>query len=101
MALDLRLYRSAAGVPVLQPEILMGFHGLCVVKAVDDDDWYMGTLNSGGTVECWSAYDDLWNALRGPCLLPQRARWAAQSRVNTRPINHQPCSVPNWQGHSG
>ncbi|MFF7251568.1 hypothetical protein ACFZBU_47875 [Embleya sp. NPDC008237] len=50
---------------VLQPEIVLGFHGLCVVKAVDDDDWYMGSLNSDGTVDCWDAYDDLWNALRG------------------------------------
>ncbi|MFF7249912.1 hypothetical protein ACFZBU_39180 [Embleya sp. NPDC008237] len=50
---------------VLQPEIVLGFHGLCVVKAVDDDDWYMGGLNSDGTIECWEAYDDLRNALRG------------------------------------
>ncbi|WP_051370461.1 hypothetical protein [Streptomyces sp. 142MFCol3.1] len=49
----------------LHPEIVLGFHGLCLVKAVNDDDWYMGSLNDDGSVICWSAYGDLYEALRG------------------------------------
>ncbi|MGW7259012.1 hypothetical protein [Streptomyces sp. NPDC054834] len=49
----------------LHPEIVLGFHGLCLVKAVNDDDWYMGSLNDDGSVTCWSAYGDLYEALRG------------------------------------
>ncbi|GAA2511797.1 hypothetical protein GCM10010406_54990 [Streptomyces thermolineatus] len=49
----------------LHPEIVLGFHGLCLVKAVNDDDWYMGSLNDDGSVTCWSAYGDLRGALRG------------------------------------
>ncbi len=33
--------------------------------AVNDDDWYMGSLNDDGSVTCWSAYSDLYEALRG------------------------------------
>ncbi|MFF3790332.1 hypothetical protein ACFYXW_09700 [Streptomyces sp. NPDC001981] len=50
---------------VLQPEIVLGFHGLCLVKPVHDDDWYMGSLYEDGSIECWTAYDDLYEALRG------------------------------------
>lgn len=50
---------------LLHPEIVMGFHGLCLVKPVDDEDWYMGSLNDDGSVDCWSAYSDLYEALRG------------------------------------
>lgn len=49
----------------MRPEIVLGFHSLCLVKAVDDDDWYMGSLYDDGSVECWSAYDDLYEGLRG------------------------------------
>jgi hypothetical protein len=49
----------------LRPEIVLGFHSLCLVKPVGDDDWYMGSLNDDGSVDCWSAYDDLREALRG------------------------------------
>jgi hypothetical protein len=49
----------------LRPEIVLGFHGLCLVKAVNDDAWYMGSLNDNGSVTCWSAYGDLHEALRG------------------------------------
>ncbi|MGW2938343.1 hypothetical protein ACWDA7_42720 [Streptomyces sp. NPDC001156] len=49
----------------LHPEIVLGFHGLCLVKAVNDDDWYMGSLNDDGSVTCWSVYGDLYEALRG------------------------------------
>ncbi|MET8190085.1 MULTISPECIES: hypothetical protein [unclassified Streptomyces] len=50
---------------VLHPEIVLGFHGLCLVKPVHDDDWYMGSLYEDGSIECWTAYDDLYEALRG------------------------------------
>ncbi|MFG3530716.1 hypothetical protein ACGF8B_28880 [Streptomyces sp. NPDC047917] len=49
----------------LRPELVLGFHGLCLVKPVDDDDWYMGSLDDDGSVECWSAYADFNEALRG------------------------------------
>ncbi|MFI6960801.1 hypothetical protein [Streptomyces sp. NPDC050255] len=49
----------------LHPEIVLGFHGLCLVKPVDDEDWYMGSLYDDGSVDCWSAYSDLYEALRG------------------------------------
>lgn len=47
------------------PEIVLGFHSLCLVKPVDDDDWYMGSLYDDGSIDCWSAYGDLYEALRG------------------------------------
>lgn len=49
----------------LCPEVVLGFHGLCLVKPVGDDDWYMGSLNDDGSVDCWSAYADFREALRG------------------------------------
>ncbi|MFI2641453.1 hypothetical protein [Streptomyces sp. NPDC018610] len=49
----------------LRPGIVLGFHGLCLVKPVDDEDWYMGSLHDDGSVGCWSAYGDLREALRG------------------------------------
>lgn len=49
----------------LHPEIVLGFRGLCLVKPVNDDDWYMGSLYEDGSIDCWSAYSDLHEALRG------------------------------------
>lgn len=49
----------------IDPEIVIGLGELCVVKPVNDDDWYMGTLRDDGSVDCWSAYNDLGEALRG------------------------------------
>lgn len=49
----------------LHPEIVLGFHSLCLVKPIRDDDWYMGSLNDDGSVDCWSAYDSLHDGLRG------------------------------------
>ncbi|MFE1949838.1 hypothetical protein ACFW9D_05150 [Streptomyces sp. NPDC059524] len=49
----------------LRPQIVLGFQGLCLVKPVDDEDWYMGHLEDDGSVCCWSAYSDLYEALRG------------------------------------
>ncbi|MFF0012626.1 hypothetical protein [Streptomyces sp. NPDC005374] len=49
----------------LHAEYVLGFSGLCLVKAVNDDDWYMGSLNDDGSFLCWSVYGDLYEALRG------------------------------------
>lgn len=49
----------------IRPEIILGFHDLCLVKPFNDEDWYMGSLNDDGSVHCWSAYSDLHEALRG------------------------------------
>lgn len=48
-----------------QPEIVLGFHSLAIVKAIGDDDWYMGSLNDDGSIVCWSACTELAEALRG------------------------------------
>ncbi|WUW24471.1 hypothetical protein OG521_28400 [Streptomyces sp. NBC_01463] len=49
----------------MKAEIVLGFHSLCLVKPVDDDDWYMGSLYDDGSIDCWSAYDELYEGLRG------------------------------------
>ncbi|MGA5416749.1 hypothetical protein [Streptomyces pseudogriseolus] len=57
---------ALAGVhEMVRPEIVLGFHGLCLVKPSDDDDWYMGSLYDDGSIDCWAAFDDLYEALRG------------------------------------
>ncbi|WP_302851731.1 hypothetical protein [Streptomyces lunaelactis] len=43
---------------------MLGFHSLCLVKPVNDE-WYMGSLNDDGSIDCWSAYGDLRQALLG------------------------------------
>ncbi|MGW4443141.1 hypothetical protein [Streptomyces sp. NPDC004682] len=54
------------GAPeLLRPEIVLGFHGLCLVKSVHDADWYMGSLYDDGSVDCWALYAGLDEALRG------------------------------------
>ncbi|MCX5263602.1 hypothetical protein [Streptomyces sp. NBC_00199] len=57
--------RPGAPHEILHPEIVLGFHSLCLVKPVDDDDWYMGSLYADGSIDCWAAYADLYEALRG------------------------------------
>ncbi|MGW3667013.1 hypothetical protein [Streptomyces sp. NPDC005141] len=57
--------RPGAPDEVLHPEIVLGFHSLCLVKPVHDDDWYMGRLYDDGSIDCWAAYGDLYEALRG------------------------------------
>ncbi|MGV9311120.1 hypothetical protein ACWDR0_02860 [Streptomyces sp. NPDC003691] len=49
----------------IRPETVIGFHSLCLLKPVGDEDWYMGSLNEDGTVDCWAAYADFHEALRG------------------------------------
>ncbi|MFE2535674.1 hypothetical protein [Streptomyces sp. NPDC059371] len=56
--------RPGAPDEVLHPEIVLGFHDLCLVKPVHDD-WYMGSLYDDGSVICWAACNNLYDALRG------------------------------------
>lgn len=56
---------GASTLLTLQPEIVIACHELCVVKCIDDDDWYMGTIYDDGSILCWTAYGDLEQALRG------------------------------------
>ncbi|WP_030667124.1 hypothetical protein [Streptomyces rimosus] len=54
---------EAAVLP--HPAIVLKFHDLCLVQLAHAPDWYMGGLNDDGSIDCWSAYDDLHDALRG------------------------------------
>ncbi|MBT2382042.1 hypothetical protein [Streptomyces sp. ISL-11] len=56
---------SPAAEEVIRPAIVLGFHGLCLVRPVNDTEWYMGSLNDDGSIDCWATYDDLYEALRG------------------------------------
>ncbi|GAA1158268.1 hypothetical protein F4556_000311 [Kitasatospora gansuensis] len=48
----------------LRPDLILSFHGLCLVRS--DDDWYMGDLDTDGSIVCWSSYGtDLGEAIRG------------------------------------
>ncbi|MEV0535434.1 hypothetical protein [Kitasatospora sp. NPDC050463] len=55
-----------ADYEVLSPEVIIDFRGLCLVRAAGDDDWYMGQVDSDGSVICWSSYgSDLGAAILG------------------------------------
>ncbi|MFE4588330.1 hypothetical protein [Streptomyces laurentii] len=55
---------GGAGHTALQPEVVLSFHELCLVRA--DDEWYMGSLGADGSVVCWASYGrTLEEALRG------------------------------------
>ncbi|MGV9270460.1 hypothetical protein ACWDRR_38135 [Kitasatospora sp. NPDC003701] len=59
-------WAGQADYETLSPEVIIDFHGLCLVRAAGDDDWYMGELDSDGSVVCWSSYgSDLGDAIRG------------------------------------
>lgn len=62
---DLPGQPAGARIPTLQPEIVIACHQLCVVKCIDDDDWYMGTIYDDGSILCWATYPNLEQALRG------------------------------------
>ncbi|MFJ9547852.1 hypothetical protein [Streptomyces erythrochromogenes] len=47
----------------LQPDVILAFHGLCLVR--DDGEWFMGQLDADGSVTCWASYgSDLAVAIR-------------------------------------
>ncbi|MFJ9447899.1 hypothetical protein ACIRRH_39640 [Kitasatospora sp. NPDC101235] len=56
-------YGHADYIP-LQPDVILSFHDLCLVRA--KDDWFMGQLDDDGSVICWASYgSDLDEAIRG------------------------------------
>ncbi|MFD4741484.1 hypothetical protein ACFWNR_09140 [Streptomyces virginiae] len=53
-----------ADYDVLQPDVILSFHGLCLARA--DDEWFMGELEADGSLICWASYgSDLAEAIRG------------------------------------
>ncbi|MFJ9939867.1 hypothetical protein [Streptomyces erythrochromogenes] len=51
------------GYEPLQPDVILAFHGLCLVR--DDGEWFMGQLDADGSVVCWASYgSDLAEAIR-------------------------------------
>lgn len=54
---------SQSAYTTLQPEVILGFHDLCLVLA--DGEWFMGQLDADGSVACWASYGpDLAEAIR-------------------------------------
>ncbi|WP_042444923.1 hypothetical protein [Streptacidiphilus jiangxiensis] len=48
---------------VLQPDLILSFHDLCLARA--EDEWFMGQLGDDGSVICWASYgSDLDKAIR-------------------------------------
>lgn len=48
---------------VLRPDVILSFHGLCLARA--DDEWFMGQLDTDGSLICWASYgSDLAEAIR-------------------------------------
>jgi hypothetical protein len=48
----------------LQPEVILSFHGLCLVLA--EGEWFMGQLDTDGSIVCWASYgSELGRAIRG------------------------------------
>ncbi|GAA3255559.1 hypothetical protein GCM10010493_32400 [Streptomyces lavendulae subsp. grasserius] len=53
-----------ADYDVLQPDVILSFHGLCLARA--DAEWFMGELEADGSLICWASYgSDLAEAIRG------------------------------------
>ncbi|MFI8263207.1 MULTISPECIES: hypothetical protein [unclassified Streptomyces] len=53
-----------ADYDVLQPDVVLSFHGLCLARA--DDEWFIGELEADGSLICWASYgSDLAEAIRG------------------------------------
>ncbi|AEW94882.1 hypothetical protein SCATT_25110 [Streptantibioticus cattleyicolor NRRL 8057 = DSM 46488] len=48
----------------LQPDVILSFHNLCLVR--DEGDWFIGHLGDDGSVICWASYGSgLEEAIRG------------------------------------
>ncbi|MCP2314123.1 hypothetical protein [Kitasatospora paracochleata] len=55
---------GSADYDVLQPDIILSFHDLCLARA--GDEWFMGQIDADGSVICWASYGpDLAEAIRG------------------------------------
>lgn len=90
LALDtVVLLDDRMGYVALVPSTIISFTGLCLVLNADDGLWYMGQLDDGGTIVCWSAYgDDLEEATR-------RATCAAtEQHVSFRGCTVRACPPP-------
>jgi hypothetical protein len=66
LSLDRRVVLEAHATEdhvLLQPEIIISFHELCLVSA--DGEWFMGNLAADGSVACWGSYgSDLGQAIQ-------------------------------------
>jgi hypothetical protein len=62
---DLPGQPAGTSAVTLRPEIVIACHSLCVLKCIDEDDWFTGTINDDGSIVCWAVYPDLEQALRG------------------------------------
>lgn len=50
----------------LRAATVLALSGLCLVKEEHTNDWYMGHIESDGSVVCWGCYgDNLQEAIRG------------------------------------
>ncbi|MEU9033425.1 hypothetical protein AB0D45_00680 [Streptomyces sp. NPDC048352] len=55
---------GSADYDVLQPDVILSFHGLCLARA--DGEWFMGELDADGSLVCWASYgSELGEAIRG------------------------------------
>ncbi|MEU3723235.1 hypothetical protein [Streptomyces sp. NPDC031705] len=55
---------GSADYDVLQPDVILSFHGLCLARA--DGEWFMGELDADGSLVCWASYgSELAEAIRG------------------------------------
>ncbi|WP_326576686.1 hypothetical protein OG539_14600 [Actinacidiphila glaucinigra] len=80
---------------VMRPQIVLGFHTLCIVKQLEDDDWSMGSLNDDGSVHWRSVHGDLYQALRG---LSAHASDRRGDPGGVRSWPAQPVRVPGGSG---
>ncbi|MCQ0022538.1 hypothetical protein M4914_05955 [Streptomyces somaliensis DSM 40738] len=55
---------GSADYDVLQPDLILSFHDLCLARA--GDEWFIGQIGPDGSVICWASYGpDLAEAIRG------------------------------------
>jgi len=55
---------GAADYEVLQPDLILSFHDLCLARACGE--WFIGQIDTDGSVICWaSCGPDLAEAIRG------------------------------------
>ncbi|MFB0629611.1 hypothetical protein [Streptomyces sp. AB3(2024)] len=55
---------GSADYDVLQPDLILSFHGLCLAR--DGGEWFMGQIDADGSVICWASYGpDLAGAIHG------------------------------------
>jgi hypothetical protein len=56
---------GASDYEEMNPEVIINFTDLCLLRESGDEDWYMGHLGKDGSIVCWASYgNDLGEALR-------------------------------------